>query len=246
MQGVWCNLPSTHALICLPFASDHVQVLRCSPRIHSPTVLQGGDPFQGPSVRSGLTLGNELSGKTHVLTKPETFSGRGTGQRAAGEGAQQICAATWLPASGFRGRGSVSRCLWPVVLLDLGLVWHRVLSGGPHTSQPGWITAPRILESWPSPPSNGLSQPSRASGQLLFLIRASSGRQVMRTARTVPGQGGRFQSMVPEESGPSALSRARLDSSPWLPFMPLTSADFNRNFSLLLLPRLPLSLFPLS
>lgn len=211
-----------------------------------PHRVAGRGPLPGPKRVLLSNTWEELSGETHVLTKPETFSGRGTGQRAAGEGAQQICAATWLPASGLRGRGSVSRCLWPVVLLDTGLVWHRVLSGGPHTSQPGWITAPRILQSWPSPPSNGLSQPSQASGKLLFLIRASSGRQVMRTARTVPGQGGRFQSMVPEESGPSALSRARLNSSPWLPFMPLTFADFSRNFSLLLLPRLPLSLFPLS
>ena len=30
-----------------------------------------GDPFQGPKLGSCLTLGNELSEETHVLTKQE-------------------------------------------------------------------------------------------------------------------------------------------------------------------------------
>ena len=37
-----------------------------------------GDPFQGPKLGSGLTLGNELSEETHVLTKQETLLGKGT------------------------------------------------------------------------------------------------------------------------------------------------------------------------
>ena len=36
------------------------------------------DPFQGPKLGSGLTLGNELSEETHVLTKQEILSGKGT------------------------------------------------------------------------------------------------------------------------------------------------------------------------
>ena len=36
-----------------------------------------GDPFQDPRVRSCLTLGNELSEETHVLTKQKTLLGRG-------------------------------------------------------------------------------------------------------------------------------------------------------------------------
>ena len=32
-----------------------------------------GDPFQGPKLGSGLTLGNELSEETHVLTKQEIY-----------------------------------------------------------------------------------------------------------------------------------------------------------------------------
>ena len=41
-------------------------------------LLQEGGPFQGPKVGSCLTLGNELSEKTHVLTKQEIFLGKGT------------------------------------------------------------------------------------------------------------------------------------------------------------------------
>ena len=37
-----------------------------------------GGPFQGPKLGSCLTLGNELSEKTHVLTKQETLLGKGT------------------------------------------------------------------------------------------------------------------------------------------------------------------------
>ena len=36
------------------------------------------DPFQGPKLGSCLTLGNELSEDTHVLTKQEILLGRGT------------------------------------------------------------------------------------------------------------------------------------------------------------------------
>ena len=41
-------------------------------------MLQEGDPFQGPKLGSCLTLGNELSEETHVLTKQEILLGKGT------------------------------------------------------------------------------------------------------------------------------------------------------------------------
>ena len=37
-----------------------------------------GDTFQGPKLGSCLTLGNELSKETHVLTKQEILLGKGT------------------------------------------------------------------------------------------------------------------------------------------------------------------------
>ena len=41
-------------------------------------LLQEGSPFQGPKLGSCLTLGNELSKETHVLTKQEILLGKGT------------------------------------------------------------------------------------------------------------------------------------------------------------------------
>ena len=40
-------------------------------------VLQEWGPLPGPKLGSCLTLGNELSKETHVLTKPETLLGKG-------------------------------------------------------------------------------------------------------------------------------------------------------------------------
>ena len=37
-----------------------------------------GNPFQGPKLGSCLTLGNELSEETPVLTKQEILMGKGT------------------------------------------------------------------------------------------------------------------------------------------------------------------------
>ena len=61
------------------------------------------DPFQGPKLGSCLTIGNELSEETHVLTKQEILLGKGT----------------WVESSRVREprrtalpRGSQSRVLW--------------------------------------------------------------------------------------------------------------------------------------
>ena len=45
-----------------------------------------GDPFQGPKLGSCLTLGNELSEETHVLTKQEILLERAPRWRAGGWG----------------------------------------------------------------------------------------------------------------------------------------------------------------
>ena len=41
-------------------------------------MLQEEDPFQGPKGDSRLTLRNEFSKETHVLTKQEILLGKGT------------------------------------------------------------------------------------------------------------------------------------------------------------------------
>ena len=62
-----------------------------------------GDPFQGPKLGSCLTLGDELSEETHVLTKQEILLGKGARGRAAGWGSpgechneSHGCASFWL------------------------------------------------------------------------------------------------------------------------------------------------------
>ena len=40
-------------------------------------LLQERGPFQGPKLGSCLTLGNELSEETHLLTKQENLLGKG-------------------------------------------------------------------------------------------------------------------------------------------------------------------------
>ena len=61
------------------------------------------DPFQGPKLGSCLTLGNELSEETHVVTKQETLLGKGT--RVESSRVRE-------PRSTALPRGSQSRVLW--------------------------------------------------------------------------------------------------------------------------------------
>ena len=51
------------------------------------------DPFQGLKLGSCLTLGNELSEETHMLTKQEILLGKGA--------QVENCYARWLVVSGF-------------------------------------------------------------------------------------------------------------------------------------------------
>ena len=71
---------------------------------------------------SCLTLGNELSEETHVLTKQKTFLGRGRlGGEQQGEGTQENCSAMRRMVSGFMVMGLAFRvvygqssCLLPI------------------------------------------------------------------------------------------------------------------------------------
>ena len=55
------------------------------------------DHFQGPRVGFCLTLRNELSKETHVLTKQETLLGkRSLGREQQDQGTQENCSAKWL------------------------------------------------------------------------------------------------------------------------------------------------------
>ena len=58
-------------------------------------MLQEGEPLPGPKLGSCLTLGNELSKETHVLTKQEIWDSR-----------------IREPRTNALPRGSQSRVLW--------------------------------------------------------------------------------------------------------------------------------------
>ena len=90
---------------------------------------RNGDPFQGSKGGSCLTLGDELSIETHMLTKQGTLLGRGAWGEEEGKGAQEAC--SYVARSlGFYGdvsfRGSLAS------LSDSGsfLVVHALLSQG--------------------------------------------------------------------------------------------------------------------
>ena len=66
-------------------------------------MLQEGGPLPGPETGSCLTLGNQLSEETHVLTKQEILLGKGTRVESSRVREPRRTA---LP------RGSQSRVLW--------------------------------------------------------------------------------------------------------------------------------------
>ena len=70
---------------------------------HTPFCCKKEDPFQGPKLGSCLTLGDELSEETHVLTNQVTLLGKGT--QVENSRAREP-RRTALP------RGSQSRVLW--------------------------------------------------------------------------------------------------------------------------------------
>ena len=96
-----CSLPGFPFLHYLPeFAQTHVHWV--SDAIQS-SCCRKGDPFQGLKLGSCLTLGNELSEETHVLTKEEILLGNGTRVESSRVREPRRTA---LP------RGSQSRVLW--------------------------------------------------------------------------------------------------------------------------------------
>ena len=97
------------------------------------------NPFQGLKVGSCLTLGNELSEETHVLTKQEILLGKGT---------QVESSRVREPRSIALPSGSQSWVLWRWVsfwVVFSQSFWLRVLPGGACLIQPRWMPERRIL-----------------------------------------------------------------------------------------------------
>ena len=67
-----------------------------------------GEPLKSPRVDSSLTLGNELSEETHMLTKQETLLGRGNQEEGSRVREKENCSAMWLEVLRFIVMGFVS------------------------------------------------------------------------------------------------------------------------------------------
>ena len=142
-----------------------------------------GDPFQGPKLGSCLTLGNELSEETHVLTEQEILLGKG---------AQENRSVTWLAVSGFMVMESV-----PGLSLanhsdsESFLVVHALFSQD--GCQRGfWEVVGQVVSPFDHSRTllvgGGLLVPCSLPGPPVL-------KQLMQMVTVVPGQGGWFQSV---------------------------------------------------
>lgn len=157
--------------------------------------MQEGRPLPDPSMGSCLTPGNEWSKETHELTKQD-FIGKGhRGGEQQGEGTQESCSTAWLTVSGLMGMGLVSvlsladHFAWSVVSLVLGPSWwhtHLLAKIDSSARDAGRLLISSLLS---NPPNSWLvfrAGPCSLSGLPV-------GRQLMRVAIVVLGQGGRFR-----------------------------------------------------
>ena len=140
---------------------------------------QKGDLFQGPRVGSCLTLGNELSEETHVLTKQETLLGRGARavREQQGKGTQENCSAMGLTVSCFMAMGLAfwvvsgqSSCPCPYLLQFKALPQSRWF--------PVWVFQKGWQDIWWAGVSSLLLAPPKLSwlvfgGSTMFLIGTS-------------------------------------------------------------------------
>ena len=97
-----------------------------------------GDPFQGPKPGSCLTLGNELSEETHLLTEQEILLGKGARVESRRVREPRRTAPPWLTVSGCMVMGLVSGS-------SLANPSDPVLPGGARLVQPRWMPERRIL-----------------------------------------------------------------------------------------------------
>ena len=79
-------------------------------RSETAELLQEGGPLPGHETELCLTLGNELSEETHVLTKQEILLGKGTrGESSRVREPRRTALSPWLAMSGFMVIRLVSR-----------------------------------------------------------------------------------------------------------------------------------------
>ena len=148
---------------------------------------QEGDPFQGPKVGSCLTLGNELSEETHLLTKQETLLGRGAGWKAGGEGNPGELLCHMARSLRFYGDGISFRVVFSQSSdSESFLMVHALFSQDGCQREGFWEVVGLVVSpfdlSWILPVGGGLLVPCSLPGPHA-------------NGYYVPGQGGQFQSL---------------------------------------------------
>ena len=155
--------------------------------------MQEGDPFQGPKVGSCLTLGNELSKETHVLTKQEILLGKGTRVESSRVREPRRTALPRGSVLGFMVMGLVSG-LYLANRSDSEsfLMVHALFSQDGCQREGFWEVVRHVVSpfdlSRTLPVGGGVLVPCSLPGSPVV-------KQRMQMVTMVPGQGGRFQSV---------------------------------------------------
>ena len=153
-------------------------------------LLQEGNPFQGPKLGSCLTLGNELSEETHVLTKQEILLGKGAWVESSRVREPRTTA---LVAAQFYG----DRISFPVVFSQLSdsesfLVMHTLFSQDGCQWEGFWEVVRHVVSPFDLFRTllvgGGLLVPCSLPGPPVI-------KQLMQMVTMVPGQGELFQSL---------------------------------------------------
>ena len=152
-----------------------------------------GDPFQGPKMGSCLTLGNELSEETHVLTKQEILLGKGARAESRREGNPGELLCHMAHSLRFYGDGI---SFWVVFSQwsdsESFLVVHTLLNQDECQWEGFWELVGRVVSpfdiSWSLLVGGGLLVPCSLPGPPVV-------KQLVQMVTMVPGQGGRVQSV---------------------------------------------------
>ena len=157
-----------------------------------PSVAGRGTPSRARNW-ARLTLGNELSQETHMLTKQEILLGNGTQVESSRvREPRRTPLDAWLTVSGFMVMGLVSR--WSLANnsnSESFLVAHALLSQDGCQREGFWEVVGQVVSPF------DLSRTLLVGGGLLVpcsLPGPPVVKQLMQIVTMVPGQGGRFQS----------------------------------------------------
>ena len=164
--------------------------------MYFPYCCRKGGPFQGPELGSCLTLGNELSEETHVLTKQETLLGKDArveSRRVRKPRRTALPCGSWFRVSGFMVMGLVSGLSLANHFDSESFLVVCILFSQDGCQREGFWEVGRQVVS----PSD-LSRTLLVGGGLLVPCSLPGPpviKQLMQMATMVSGQGGWFQSV---------------------------------------------------